>query len=336
MNGSSSLMLSICMFVGTTYALMVLFHFVFGWFQVLLGLAQGKPPIEFSPRNAVPWTILEILGVVIVYLLVSGLFVAALHFGMDSGDASLQRLQTVQDRQIAIGASTIATLLSASLMAVLLILSSHATLTDLGLGPKALREIIPDLRLGFLVFSMLAPFVFGLQYLFVEVLEYRSAHPLIEQIKESKDPLLFVLATIAAVISAPIAEEFVLRVILQGWLERLCLPKLTPAVESTEGTPEFHPTGLPTQLPSPPQQLASPKLLENAIPIFVSALIFALLHYSHGPDWVPLTVLGLGLGYVYQRTHRILPVIFIHFLLNSLSIFGLAINLFLVDPGTKP
>lgn len=336
MNGSPSLILYICMFLGTTYALMVLFHFCFGWLQVLLGLAQGKPLIEFSPRNAVPWTILEILGVVIVYLLVSGLFVAALHFGMDSGDASLQSLQTVQDRQIAIGASTVATLLSASLMAVLLILSSHATLTDLGLGPKAFQQILPDLQLGFLVFSMLAPIVFGLQNLFVEVLDYRSAHPLIVQIEETKDPLLFLLVTIAAVITAPIAEEFVFRVILQGWLERLCLPKLAPEVEPTDGTTEFHPTGLPTQLPTPPQQLASPKLLENAIPILVSALIFALLHYSHGPDWVPLTVLALGLGYVYQRTHRILPVIFIHFLLNSHSIFGLAIKLFLVDPAAKP
>ncbi len=61
-------------------------------------------------------------------------------------------------------------------------------------------------------------------------------------------------------------------------------------------------------------------------PVAVSALIFALLHLSHGPDWVPLFVLALGLGYVYRQTHRILPGIVVHFLLNACSM-----GMFLVD-----
>jgi hypothetical protein len=57
--------------------------------------------------------------------------------------------------------------------------------------------------------------------------------------------------------------------------------------------------------------------------IIVSSAIFAALHYSHGPDWIPLFFLALGLGYLYQRTHRLLPSLVVHSLLNSLSMWGL-------------
>ena len=70
----------------------------------------------------------------------------------------------------------------------------------------------------------------------------------------------------------------------------------------------------------PPQRPARP------IGPWRSALIFAVLHLSHGPDWVPLFVLALGLGYVYRQTHRILPCIVVHFLLNACSM-----GMFLVD-----
>lgn len=56
------------------------------------------------------------------------------------------------------------------------------------------------------------------------------------------------------------------------------------------------------------------------VPILVSSGLFALAHLQHGPDWVPLFFLALGLGYLYQRTKRILPCIVVHVLFNSLAI----------------
>ena len=53
------------------------------------------------------------------------------------------------------------------------------------------------------------------------------------------------------------------------------------------------------------------------VPILCSAALFAVMHYSHGPDPVALFVLALGLGYVYQRTHRWLPCVVTHFCLNA-------------------
>lgn len=61
-------------------------------------------------------------------------------------------------------------------------------------------------------------------------------------------------------------------------------------------------------------------------PILCSAGLFAIAHWSHGPDWVALFFLAVGLGYVYQRTGRIVPTMVIHFLVNSIGILQLWVS----------
>ncbi len=59
------------------------------------------------------------------------------------------------------------------------------------------------------------------------------------------------------------------------------------------------------------------------IPILVTSSLFALAHLGHGPDWIPLFFLAMGLGYLYQRTGRILPCIVVHMLVNGLGVIQL-------------
>lgn len=59
------------------------------------------------------------------------------------------------------------------------------------------------------------------------------------------------------------------------------------------------------------------------VPILVTSGLFALAHVQHGPDWVPLFFLSLGLGYLYQRTRRLTPCIAVHMFVNSLGILQL-------------
>jgi len=63
-------------------------------------------------------------------------------------------------------------------------------------------------------------------------------------------------------------------------------------------------------------------------PIVVTSAVFALMHLGNGPDPIPLFVLAIGLGYLYQRTHRVLPCIVVHMLLNatSLTLLWLAVT----------
>jgi membrane protease YdiL (CAAX protease family) len=51
-------------------------------------------------------------------------------------------------------------------------------------------------------------------------------------------------------------------------------------------------------------------------PIVISSVAFGLAHFGYGPEPVPLLLLGLVLGYLYQRTHRIVPCIVAHALFN--------------------
>jgi membrane protease YdiL (CAAX protease family) len=64
-------------------------------------------------------------------------------------------------------------------------------------------------------------------------------------------------------------------------------------------------------------------LLISSWPILMSSLLFAAAHSAHGPDPIPLFFLALGLGFVYSRTHRILPCVVVHGLLNSSSLAAL-------------
>ena len=89
---------------------------------------------------------------------------------------------------------------------------------------------------------------------------------------------------------------------------------------------------------APPQTLKHENILDaNPLteseslpfwPVFVSAAVFALLHIDHGPDFMALFVFALGLGFVYQRTHRIVPCIVAHMLLNACTMGILLIELY--------
>jgi membrane protease YdiL (CAAX protease family) len=58
----------------------------------------------------------------------------------------------------------------------------------------------------------------------------------------------------------------------------------------------------------------------QALPILASAGCFAAFHLGQGPAPVSLFVFALGLGYLYQSTHRILPCIVVHMALNAMTV----------------
>ena len=95
-------------------------------------------------------------------------------------------------------------------------------------------------------------------------------------------------------------------------------------VEDAEGYLWQHGRRIATLLAADEQ----PTAIARWIPILVSSLIFALMHFSHGPDPIPLFFLSLALGFIYQRTHRIVPCIVVHMMLNGFSMVLLAVQIF--------
>jgi membrane protease YdiL (CAAX protease family) len=228
-----------------------------------------------------------------------------------------------------------------------ILFSSCLVLWRHGLRPRdvgwSLRAVGPDLVLGVLAFLVLAPPVYALQLLLVTWFE--SHHPLVDLLKEDPQPALVMACAISAVVAAPIAEEYLFRGMMQSWLEWLAVwndrwgsesPREIVVGQAGAGPAAKGPIKRPPAT-SQPNPLMYGRVPESADawddamvqaeqasatwwPLVASAVLFALLHASHGPDWIPLFFFAIGLGYLYRQTRRLLPCIVVHFLLNACSL----------------
>ncbi len=269
------------------------------------GLSPRLPLIAWSPRRPVPWAFLDLVIVIGLYI-VAG---AALHEAGFIPSGKMETLNLVQ-KQSVIGANIGLSLIVAVASIVLTVVRCGANGRDLGWSMRTIRD---DLRLGLIAFVMLAPPVYVLQGLLVNFWK-KSEHPIVEMFKDAPDVAFFGLLFVSAAVVAPLFEELIFRVLLQGFLEKstnfrgnlmeLLVGGTQEVMEANDEQPEL-------------------RGILGWLPIAISAGIFALLHYSHGPDWVPLLLLAAGMGYLYQRTHRILPSLVVHVLLNALSMWGL-------------
>jgi membrane protease YdiL (CAAX protease family) len=269
------------------------------------GLSPRLPLIAWSPRRAVPWAFLDLVVVVGLYFVAAAVLQVAGF--IPSGET--ETLDLAQ-KQSVIGVNILISLIVGAASIVLAVVRCGATGGDLGWSARTIRE---DLRLGSIGFVMLAPPVYALQGLLVNFWK-KSEHPIIEMFKDAPDVAFFGLLFVSAAVVAPLFEELIFRVFLQGFLEK---------ATSFRGNPMELLVGKTHELVDIDDEQPELRGMLAWLPITFSAGIFALLHYSHGPDWVPLLLLAAGMGYLYQRTHRMLPSLVVHTLLNALSMWGL-------------
>ena len=246
-----------------------------------------------------------------------------------------------------------------------------------------------------------------------------NSHPVILLLLRSSSWWVISVCILAALVVAPLIEEFVFRVLFQGWMERFAATARTESASDTEGRAEFDTpstashvgTDASAEPPSGPDPLTSTESKADRLatiqrpqklPILISAATFSLIHFRTGatepilPEHLLavaaaslLTLLGAGLlltrlvgatprdlglsrshlvgdvrlgiaaffaiapvvygvqilgvltlpervaadpialfpfaivlGYLYQRTHRVLPSVVAHFCLNAFS-FGM-------------
>jgi len=82
----------------------------------------------------------------------------------------------------------------------------------------------------------------------------------------------------------------------------------------------------------PPTRGLFPGLAHGWTPILLSGFAFGLAHIGHGVAPVALFLFGMVLGYLYQRTHRLVPSITAHLVFNAHSMLVLWLTL----PPTSP
>ena len=324
---------------------------------------MGREAVASERRQLVPWGLVDFLAV--IFLMAAG----GVFLGICLTWAFPELKQAAAgSAQIPIDAMTGLTVAD-SLLKVAVFLAAVALISwrvaatphDWGWSDT---KWWPDFWLGCKAASVLIPVVLILQYSMISLTGWESKHPLIESLRQAPMTKMYIVSFIAAVVVAPIVEEWAFRVLLQGWLEKVATRQFSweqlllgnssteQAIASTIDSNEksFRSTAEgPTVISNVPQQETAhteamtsydpgePTRQQRLLgesgrpfwPIVVSAALFAGVHISHGPDFVPLFFFSLGLGYLYRQTHRIVPSMTVHLLLNLFSMLNLGVYLWL-------
>jgi membrane protease YdiL (CAAX protease family) len=321
---------------------------------------RGEALVAWSPRRAVPWGFLD-LNVALFMLLAAGVIVVQTYRQWGGAAVVTLDAEPTLDKlpqSVLIGITIADSLLKLAVMLAAIAFISFRTGAnkhDWGWNPKHLGE---DIVTGLKAFAVLVPVVLALQATLVYVFEWKSEHPLLENLKASPSLTLYVASLVAAAFVAPLAEEWAFRVLLQGWMEKVALRRYSweqlliggptgeeVPRESDAGLDEVEEKLPPAKAPATnlgnpyrsPDEVSGPIPLSPSAkptgenppwwPVVISAALFAVVHISHGPDFLPLFFLALGLGYLYRQTHRIVPSMVVHFCLNFLTMLGMGAQL---------
>ena len=299
-------------------AFLVLLASVACWMIAYRKWLRRDPLIPPEPRRAVPWGFLHLLLAFAIgsacSLAATALFSAWTEVPSKTPLAEMP----AQAITVSLGLLALSTLAGAAGALLMMKFTAGATVSDLGLSVERIRS---DLRLGVVAFVTLAPPVYVVQMVLIQFVE--SEHPLIKVLEQDRSLGLIMAVVATAVIAAPIAEELTFRLFLQGWLERVALP-----AEVRGDLLVGRNSSLAVSKPAADVVTTPPaSTLHYWWPVVASSALFALPHAAHGPDPIPLFILAVGLGYLYRQTHRILPCIVVHFLLNSCTMLSVLLLL---------
>lgn len=170
-----------------------------------------------------------------------------------------------------------------------------------------------DFMLGLLWSLLLIPPTLWINYFVGKFVPYE--HDVLDALQMEHDPFAIALLFIATALVTPIAEEFMFRGLLQSALTRIAsVLQLRRDIQASRSTDD----SARTLAESTSFRAGSSNVA--LWPIYVSSGIFALLHLGQGAAAIPLFFFALGLGWLYRRTGRLWPSIFVHMILNGLSL----------------
>tara|TARA_Y100000385_G_scaffold282967_1_gene338310 strand:+ start:1666 stop:2529 length:864 start_codon:yes stop_codon:yes gene_type:complete len=273
-------------FVATMLCLTSMFCIV----KLIARYRRGETLIPQVPGSPVPWDGMIVASLFVLFLVGQGVCVAAVQAMFPAGNQSSQVIATGNaPTVITVGGSkgsdelgylllaNATAMLAFTCVAALILRVRGASWEDLGFWDPKPRE---GLRLACVTWLIIVPPLLTLAAFLDQFVEPYS-HPIIDFLQADRSIWSVGLVIGAAVVAAPIAEEFFFRRILQGWLE----------------------------------------IKFGDWAVVVSAFCFGLAHLGQGLGWVPLIGFGLAAGYLARRRGTILPSIVLHALFNGLSVW---------------
>jgi len=212
--------------------------------------------------------------------------------------------QSVESLTAVAVALAIANIVVLICMVVQMGLTQQRFLNRSGLWPS-----LSDIRLGVIAALFILPPVLWLATLLEKLVPYE--HGVFNLIQSNPVPSVFWAMAFSSIAVAPVFEEFMFRLLLQGGGERVMRRSRT-----WSGRESLTDAELASLEHVSAEEVAS----WSWWPVVISSLTFSMLHLGQGAAPVALFFFSLGLGYIYRQTGRLWPCITVHLILNTISL----------------
>ncbi|MFV2068563.1 MAG: lysostaphin resistance A-like protein [Pirellulales bacterium] len=311
------------------------------WGRIAWKRSAGIELITYRPRHDVPWSALHLCVFILMYFSFS---LGAAWVANVDPEHDLQSLDSAAKIRF-VASFAVATLIGTVAGALFVMAAAGAQCRDLGL-PTCIGRLRDDLWVGLLGFLAAVVPIYGLKIV-LSFIQLRFGqrpvdHSLLTMLMDDPFGVGAAVVAVAAVVAAPISEEFAFRLLLQGWMEKIerrwvggCR---TTAPQPVAGPGEI-PVSDPTTVGSLERGTAETFTIDGRAEgervgsaaewrtshlqwrsIVLSSSLFGLMHLGTGLDPIPLFFLGAILGYLYNKTHRLLPCVVVHMLFNGFSL----------------
>ncbi|MEM8865257.1 MAG: CPBP family intramembrane glutamic endopeptidase [Planctomycetota bacterium] len=323
------------------------------WVMLASKLVAGESILPYQLRQRVPWG----GGAGTIAIVIMAINFLAAPGPQTVADESVS--ETLTSQQVLEGGISAVVVYTIFIGTIVMLLTSTvgATRRDFGV-PASVAQLASDIRLGLL--TALAALVpsYGVHLVLVQLVKDETIHPVLLQVMSQPDLKMAIGAFLTAGLMVPVLEEFTFRLLLQGWLEKLedqyvgwtATKRRMPAADeqadsdepdhaAQQSADDANPFASPRTNSDPPPESSTDDIDEAIVdesarrqlvsltglphgwaPVLASALLFALAHLGLGAAPFALFVFAVLLGFVYQRTHRILPCIVAHMAFNTLSL----------------
>jgi membrane protease YdiL (CAAX protease family) len=309
-----------------TFYLLAVVSFI-GWVWLIRRKVVARLPIiQPRPRTEPFWSLAEFFlcfGLWLVCTTAASLTARRLA-GVPLPEASDLAAKTA-DSTLTTPEELVAILVAASIAnAVVLLcmlvqfgLTNRKVMIEYGLWPNR-----ADFSLGALAAVYILPPTLLLSQLLDSFVPYE--HQVFDVIKQNPSLAIFLTMSISAVIVAPLFEETLFRMLLQGGGQRVA------RWAEMRGNAD-----LPIASTPPADLITAEEVSKwSWWPIVIASLTFSTMHLGQGAAPIPLFFFSLGVGYLYRQTGRLWPCIIVHFLLNAFSMIGFGLEV--ISTGGTP
>ncbi len=203
--------------VFVVFGLMITSGGIGSWIYFGYRLKNHLPMLPVEPWRPRVWGLIDLLVILIAVFVGQTAFAL---IGVQVLNLDVQAIRAA-DGEMPLSLSMIASFGNvAAMIAGALWIQARFSVTPSHLGFNS-RNLSWHLLLGLLVGLATLPLIYVLMIVVSLGLDTEYAHPLIEQMTEQGSLTAYMYGVITAAIIAPLAEEFLFRVILQGWLQSI-------------------------------------------------------------------------------------------------------------------